>query len=30
VQSWTFILLAFVVAIATAFLIFGREGRKHV
>jgi uncharacterized protein len=30
VQSWSFILLAFAVAIATAFLIFGREGRKHV
>jgi uncharacterized membrane protein YedE/YeeE len=30
VQSWTFILLAFAVAIATAFVIFGREGRRHV
>jgi len=30
VQSWTFILLAFAVAIATAFLIFGKEGRTHV
>ena len=30
VQSWTFILLAFAAAIATAFLIFGREGREHV
>jgi uncharacterized membrane protein YedE/YeeE len=30
VQSWTFILLAFAVAIATAFLLFGRQGRKHV
>jgi uncharacterized membrane protein YedE/YeeE len=30
VQSWTFILLAFAAAIATAFLIFGKEGRKHV
>ncbi len=29
-QSWGFILLAFAVAIATAFLIFGREGRRHV
>jgi uncharacterized protein len=29
-QSWTFILLAFLVAIVTAFLIFGKEGRKHV
>ena len=29
-QSWSFILLAFAVAIATAFLIFGREGREHV
>jgi len=30
VQSWTFILLAFVVAIGTAFLIFGKDGRNHV
>ena len=30
VQSWTFIVLAFAVASATAFLLFGREGRKHV
>jgi len=30
VQSWSFILVAFAVAIATAFLIFGREGRNHV
>ena len=30
VQSWSFILLAFAVAIATAFLIFGKEGRNHV
>jgi uncharacterized protein len=30
VQSWTFITLAFLVAIATAFLIFGEEGRRHV
>ena len=30
VQSWSFILLAFAVAIATAFLLFGREGRRHV
>jgi uncharacterized membrane protein YedE/YeeE len=30
VQSWSFILLAFAAAIATAFLIFGREGRRHV
>jgi uncharacterized membrane protein YedE/YeeE len=29
-QSWTFMLLAFAVAIATAFLIFGKEGRRHV
>jgi uncharacterized membrane protein YedE/YeeE len=29
-QSWTFILIAFAVAIATAFLLFGREGRRHV
>src|SRR5688500_17357095 len=30
VQSWLFIALAFAAAIATAFLIFGREGRSHV
>jgi uncharacterized membrane protein YedE/YeeE len=30
VQSWSFILLAFAVAIGTALLIFGREGRNHV
>jgi uncharacterized protein len=30
VQSWTFITLAFLVAVATAFLIFGKEGREHV
>lgn len=30
VQSWTFILLAFAVATATAFVVFGREGRNHV
>ena len=30
VQSWLFITLAFVAAVAMAFLIFGREGRKHV
>jgi uncharacterized membrane protein YedE/YeeE len=30
VQSWLFIGLAFLAAIATAFLIFGREGRNHV
>ena len=30
VQSWTFILLAFAAAIATAFVLFGREGRRHV
>jgi uncharacterized membrane protein YedE/YeeE len=30
VQSWLFIVLAFIVAIGTAFLIFGPEGRKHV
>jgi uncharacterized membrane protein YedE/YeeE len=29
VQSWTFIVLAFAVAIATAFVLFGREGRNH-
>jgi uncharacterized membrane protein YedE/YeeE len=30
VQSWLFISLAFAVAIATAFLMFGKEGRDHV
>ena len=30
VQSWTFIGLAFLAAVATAFLIFGKEGRNHV
>ena len=30
VQSWTFIVLAFAAAIATAFVLFGREGRNHV
>lgn len=30
VQSWLFIGLAFATAIATAFLIFGKEGRDHV
>lgn len=30
VQSWLFIGLAFATAIATAFLIFGKEGRSHV
>jgi uncharacterized membrane protein YedE/YeeE len=30
VQSWTFIVLAFAAAVATAFLLFGKEGRKHV
>ena len=30
VQSWTFIVLAFSAAVATAFLLFGKEGRNHV
>jgi uncharacterized membrane protein YedE/YeeE len=30
IQSWLFIGLAFASAVATAFLIFGMEGRKHV
>ena len=30
VQSWLFIGLAFAMAIVTAFLIFGKEGRSHV
>jgi uncharacterized membrane protein YedE/YeeE len=29
-QSWLFIGITFVVAVATAFLVFGKEGRKHV
>jgi hypothetical protein len=29
-SSWVFILLAFGVAVATAFLVYGREGRQHV
>jgi uncharacterized membrane protein YedE/YeeE len=29
-QSWLFMPLAFVVAIGTAFLLFGTEGRNHV
>jgi uncharacterized membrane protein YedE/YeeE len=30
VSSWSFILLAFAVAVATAFLMYGKEGRQHV
>ena len=30
VQSWSFIGLAFLVAVITAFLLFGKEGRDHV
>jgi uncharacterized membrane protein YedE/YeeE len=30
VSSWAFIVLAFLVAVATAFLMYGREGRQHV
>ncbi len=30
VSSWIFISLAFAVAIATAFLMYGREGVRHV
>jgi uncharacterized membrane protein YedE/YeeE len=30
VQSWSFIGLAFLVAVVTAFLLFGKEGRDHV
>lgn len=30
VQSWLFIGLAFLTSVATAFLIFGKEGRSHV
>jgi uncharacterized protein len=30
VSSWIFILLAFAVAVATAFILFGPEGRRHV
>jgi uncharacterized membrane protein YedE/YeeE len=29
-SSWLFIILAFAVATATAFLMYGREGRNHV
>jgi uncharacterized membrane protein YedE/YeeE len=29
-SSWLFILLAFAVAVATAFLLYGKEGRNHV
>jgi uncharacterized membrane protein YedE/YeeE len=29
-SSWVFMPLAFAVAIATAFLVYGREGRQHV
>jgi uncharacterized membrane protein YedE/YeeE len=29
-SSWTFIIVAFLVGAATAFLLFGREGREHV
>lgn len=29
-SSWAFILLAFAVAVATAFLMYGKEGRRHV
>jgi hypothetical protein len=30
VSSWAFILAAFGVAVATAFLVYGKEGREHV
>jgi hypothetical protein len=30
VSSWIFIVLAFGVAVATAFVLFGPEGRRHV
>ena len=30
VSSWLFISLAFGIAVATAFVIYGKEGRKHV
>src|SRR5437762_14390174 len=30
VSSWVFIVLAFLVAAATAFLLYGKEGRRHV
>ena len=29
-SSWVFMPLAFAVAIATALLMYGREGRQHV
>jgi len=30
VSSWTFVLVMFAVAVATAFLLYGREGARHV
>lgn len=30
VSSWTFVVVFFAVGIATAFLLFGKEGMKHV
>jgi uncharacterized protein len=30
VSSWTFIVIAFLVAVATAFAMYGVEGRRHV
>lgn len=30
VSSWTFVVVFFAVGIATAFLLFGKEGTKHV
>lgn len=30
VSSWTFVVAMFAVAVGTAFLLYGREGRSHV
>jgi uncharacterized protein len=30
VSSWIFVMVIFLVAVATAFLLFGKEGREHV
>lgn len=30
VSSWTFFIAMFIAGVATAFILYGREGRKHV
>jgi hypothetical protein len=30
VSSWLFVAILFATAVATTFLIFGKEGRRHV